>query len=263
MAYLMEHDGESERIERKTDLVWTRELLVTAGLKAGDRAMDLGCASGSTTRAMADITAPELVTGVDLSEDRLAYARGRAASLGLPIRYAVGDATALPFEAGTFDFSWARFLFEYLKAPEAALEEMIRVTRPGGRVAVGDLDGNCIYHFPLPPELEAQMQAVMGAAAKVGFDPYVGRKLFTWFYRAGLEDLRVTPLPYHCFAGPIPPEHQENWWAKLEVLAPVGARALGSREAYAQFAAGMQDFLLREDTFTYSTLILVSGKVPV
>lgn len=262
MAYLMEHAGESERIERKTDIAWTTRQLEATGLAAGMSALDLGCASGSTTRAMARVTDPARVVGADQSEDRLAYAREVAAREGLPIRYVQGDGAALPFEDGQFDYSWARFLFEYLADPQAVLAEMIRVTSPGGRVVVGDLDGNCIYHYPLSAELEAQMKAVMGAAARVGFDPHVGRKLFTFFKRAGLADVQVQILPYHCFAGPIPEADQANWWDKLKVLAPVGARALGSAEAYQRFADDMKRFLLAEDTFTYSTLILVSGRRP-
>lgn len=260
MAYLMEHDGESERIERKTDIEWTTRLLAGTGLVSGLRALDVGCASGSTTRAMARLTEPSLVTGLDLSAERLSYARRQAEAHGQPIRYAEGNALEMPFDEGEFDYAWARFVFEYLKEPERALKEMIRVTAPGGLVVVGDLDGNCIYHYPLPAELEAQMNAVMKAAATVGFDPWVGRKLYTFFYDAGLKDIQVQLHGYHCFAGPIPEADQENWWAKLKVLAPVGAHALGSKEAYARFSDEMKAFLLREDTFTYSTLLLVRGR---
>lgn len=262
MSYLMEHGGESKRIEAKTDIPWTRSLLELTGLRAGMKALDLGCASGSTTRAMAQLTDPALVMGVDLSEERLNFARERAAQGGSAIRYVQGNGEALPLEDDLVDYSWSRFLFEYLKKPEAVLKEMIRVTRPGGKVVVGDLDGNCIYHFPLPEDLERGMKAVMSAAATVGFDPYVGRKLYTFFYNAGLKDIKVHPMPYHCFAGPIPKADQDNWFTKLKVLAPVGAKALGSPEAYEHFAAKMREFLLRPDTFTYSTLLLVEGRVP-
>lgn len=270
--YLMESGDEGQRIEDKTDIDATMALLKRAGLRRGDRALDVGCASGSTTRAMAGLTAPNRVVGLDASDARVKEAMERAAADGYGsfdaatgghttgIRYVASKAEHMPFDDGAFDFTWARFLFEYLKEPRAVLREMIRVTRPGGLVAVADLDGNCILHHPLPEALEQDMRAVIRGAAAVGFDPNVGRKLFGYMVDEGLEEVKVDVLRYHLFAGQIGDADKDNWHQKLAGLRPVGERVLGSRERFDQFEEGFKVFLDDPRTFTYSVLMIAVGK---
>lgn len=268
-SYLMHSDAEPDRIESKTDIDATVALLRRAGLKRGHRALDVGCASGSTTRAMACLTAPHAVRGVDLDPNELEAARRFAAQAGYAvthtedspgIRYVQGDATDLPFPDATFDLTWSRFLFEYLRNPTVALAEMMRITKPGGRVVVADLDGNCVFHYPLPTELAAAIDQVAGAALHgFGFDPFVGRKLYTWFVQAGMVDIKVHVEPYHVFPGPLPDKDRDNWWQKLDQLAKIAPRAFGSHEVWLAFRSRMESFLMAEETFTYSTLIMVSG----
>ena len=269
--YLMEHSDEGARIEAKTDIDATMIMLRQAGIKRGMRCLDVGCASGSTTRAMAGMTQPNLVCGLDSSLDRIQESRQRALAggygqpannenpRGFGVQYVYSDAAKMPFEDDEFDFAWSRFLFEYLAEPMVVLREMLRVTRPGGRVVVADLDGNCIFHHPLPPPLKKGMDAVIQGAQTVGFDPWVGRKLHGYFCEAGLENVSVSVHPYHVFAGQIPHADRANWAGKLTMLRPVGEKVLGSVEAYDNFEAGFTDFLNDSNTFTYSTLMIASG----
>jgi hypothetical protein len=123
---------------------------------------------------------------------------------------------------------------------------------------VGDLDGNALFHYPMPPELEEGLPRLM-AALEGRFDPYAGRKLFHRFRRAGLSDVRVHVLPYHLYAGAASEHDMLNWTAKFATLRPAGERAFGSKEAWERFGERFLDLLRDPDALTYSILFLVEG----
>lgn len=78
------------------------------------------------------------LTGVDLSERMLAIAHQRAADLGRPTRLLHGDAHALPLADATFDTVVCTFGLCAIPDTDAALSEMTRVLRPGGRLILVD-----------------------------------------------------------------------------------------------------------------------------
>jgi len=80
------------------------------------------------------------VTGIDLSERMLQYARANADSLGLKATFQKGDAENIPFEDGSFDVVINRYVLWTLSQPEEAISEWHRVLKPGGRVII--IDGN-------------------------------------------------------------------------------------------------------------------------
>ncbi|MEV6444983.1 class I SAM-dependent methyltransferase [Amycolatopsis sp. NPDC051716] len=78
------------------------------------------------------------LTGVDLSEGMLAIARDRARRLGHPVTLREGDAEALPFAEASFDTVLCTFGLCAIPDPAAAVAEMVRVLRPGGRLILVD-----------------------------------------------------------------------------------------------------------------------------
>jgi ubiquinone/menaquinone biosynthesis C-methylase UbiE len=101
------------------------------------RVLDVACGPGIVACAIAEHVAH--VTGVDLTPAMLEQARARQAGLGLSnMDWREGDATRLPFHDGGFDRVATRYSFHHIPGPGAALAEMVRVCRPGGRVVVID-----------------------------------------------------------------------------------------------------------------------------
>jgi len=99
-------------------------------------ALDVGCGTGFLSFELA--ARGFGVTGVDFAPAMLAEARRKAAERGIAIRFELGDAERLPFGPGAFDLVMTRHVLWTLPHPEAAIDEWIRVLRPGGRLVVVD-----------------------------------------------------------------------------------------------------------------------------
>lgn len=115
---------------------WDRILdLVLAGRGTLD-ALDVGCGTGFLAFELA--ARGHHVTGVDFAPGMIAQAQRKAAERGASIRFQEADAEQLPFTPGNFDLAISRHVLWTLQHPEAAIDEWIRVLRPGGRLVVVD-----------------------------------------------------------------------------------------------------------------------------
>lgn len=107
------------------------------GLRAGERALDLGCGTGDMAIAVARRSPPDThITGMDFSEGMLAIGREKVRRLGLSDRIELrqGDGLRLDVPDGAFDAVCSGWLVRNLADIPAGFREMRRVTRPGGRV---------------------------------------------------------------------------------------------------------------------------------
>lgn len=105
------------------------------GLAQGERVLDVCCGSGASAIPAAELGAS--VVGVDLAENLLELARAKAKQRGLcNIHFQSGDLMNLPFEDGSFDTAVCVFGIFFVPEMEAALRELRRVVRTGGRVAI-------------------------------------------------------------------------------------------------------------------------------
>lgn len=158
-------------------------------LAPGTRLLDVACGAGQV--ALPAARAGARVTGLDLAPNWIEQARERAAAEDLDVRFDVGDAEELPYADGEFDLTVSLIGAMFAPRPERVASELLRVTRPGGQVVmgnwtpesfVGDFFRTVGAHAP-PPDMPSPLE---------WGDEAIVRERF----RQGVVDLRLTRLPY-------------------------------------------------------------------
>jgi SAM-dependent methyltransferase len=128
-------ERQAERQDARAEELAT-QLTSFLDLTGDERVLDVGTGVGALALALAP-RAREVV-GVDSDSERLALARERAPA---NVSFTEADATALPFESGSFDLAATLRTLHHVPRPELAVAELARVTRPGGRLLVVDQIG--------------------------------------------------------------------------------------------------------------------------
>jgi demethylmenaquinone methyltransferase / 2-methoxy-6-polyprenyl-1,4-benzoquinol methylase len=123
------------------DRLWRRFVAATVAARPGERVLDLAAGTGTSSRTFT--TAGAYCVACDFSLGMLQVGARKAASRGRPgspapgpVRFAAGDALALPFRDAVFDAVTISFGLRNVADTDAALAEMLRVTRPGGRLVI-------------------------------------------------------------------------------------------------------------------------------
>ncbi len=159
-------------------------------LKPGDHVLDVGCGAGDDLIALAHIVGPAgRVTGIDNSQLMVDTAGRRAEHLAW-VSTRKGDGNAIPFPDQSFDACRADRVFIHLHAPEVALDEMLRVLRPGGRILIADPEYDTLVLDAQPAEIT---RAVVRHLSDENRNPFAARHNFRMFRRRGLEQLEVWP----------------------------------------------------------------------
>jgi ubiquinone/menaquinone biosynthesis C-methylase UbiE len=108
-----------------------------AGVREGQRALDVGCGSGALVAELAEIVGAESVAGIDPSELFVEATRARVPGACI----LVGSAESIPFADREFDATLSQLVVNFLTDPDQGLREMSRVTRSGGAVA------GCVWDY--------------------------------------------------------------------------------------------------------------------
>ncbi len=131
----------------------TRELAHLAGLREGLTVLDLGCGVGGPARTLAAEFGC-VITGVDLVEDYCRTADMLTQRVGLADRvtFHQGDILNLPFDRDSFDVAWTQHTTMNIEDKVAFFNEIRRVLRPAGRLALYEICAGSVEppHFPLP-----------------------------------------------------------------------------------------------------------------
>ena len=186
-------DGVAERYDRTNTVLsfaqdrrWRRATRQALDPRRGERVLDLAAGTGVSTEELASAGADTV--GVDLSLGML-----RAGHASRPeIRLLAGDALALPFRDAAFDAVTISFGLRNVQDTGAALRELARVTRPGGRLVVCEFSHPTLAPFRAV-YLEYLMRALPAVARAVASNPdayvYLAESIRAWPDQAALAAL--------------------------------------------------------------------------
>ena len=172
-----------------------RNLIAEVHLHPGETILDVGCGSGVLDRWLTRHTGgAHRITAVDIHRTLLREAAALATKEGLAehIEFREGNAEVLPFRDNSFDVTMSATVMELLDA-ERMLREMVRVTRPGGRVGVvvRAIDMQSFVNVPVRAELKMKIAALPNGLA--GARGCADGSLYQRFRNAGLQDVQMLP----------------------------------------------------------------------
>lgn len=188
---------------------WTQDLrwylYGRVGLSGARRVLEIGCGTGAVLSEL-NFQGVGWVFGLDISSVYLDLAM-RSAPRTI---FTLGDAHQLPYSPATFDLTLCHFLLLWASDPLRVVQEMSRVTRPGGAVlalAEPDYGGRIDY----PPELETLGRWQTESLRRQGADPLIGRKLAGIFHAAGLQNVETGVLGGQWSSAPSAEEQDSEW----------------------------------------------------
>jgi len=182
-----------ERRAKAEDEVAARDTyLGLLDIAAGDRVLDVGCGSGAVTREIARrVGSRGLAVGLDPSPALLAVARALAHETGLGdrVEFCEGNALRLPFPDRSFDAVVCVTVLSHVPRGEAAIPELVRVLRSGGRLGVFDLDTDMTAFTH--PDRTLTRRIVAAASDATAVNGWLVRQLPLLFQRAGIVGVRA------------------------------------------------------------------------
>jgi SAM-dependent methyltransferase len=168
-------------------------LLATCGPGPGERAVDVCCGPLGIMDLLSERVGPTgEVVGLDVQPEMLDLARRLVAERGLDnVRLVEGDAAHSGEQAGGFDFVHTRLVLMNVPHSAEVLAEMVALARPGGTVAVQDVDWLTRVCDPPHPAWTRLVDVIAELWRRNGMDVHLGRRLPRLLREAGLTDVGV------------------------------------------------------------------------
>ncbi|MDQ6740912.1 MAG: demethylmenaquinone methyltransferase [Actinomycetota bacterium] len=188
---------------------WRRIVVDAVGAKPGQRVLDVAAGTGTSSEPYAD--AGISVVACDFSVGMLKVGKRRRPD----IDFIAGDATNLPFADNSFDATTISFGLRNVTAPHKALEEMLRVTKPSGKLVIAEFSAPTVALWRTM-YTEYLMRALPAIATKVSSNPvayvYLAESIRAWpdqdHLSQWIQDAGWTDLAYRNLSGGIVAVHR-------------------------------------------------------
>jgi SAM-dependent methyltransferase len=162
--------------------------------------LEVGSGPGFITEQLLALCPNSHVTCVEIDPDLVLLAEQYLQGKGLASRYTItqGDLMKMDLPGNTFDFAFARVVFQHLRDPRGAMEEIRRVLKPGGKLAINDIDiglGEIVE--PLNPEADAIETLLHEGRSQRGGNPRIGRQLWRLLEATGYVNMDLEVVLVH------------------------------------------------------------------
>ena len=188
---------------------WTanlrKHLYSRAGMDRAQKVLDVGCGTGVLLDELTDSDSSS-VFGIDIDRHSVSMAQTSIPNAGIVI----GDGISLPYRSGSFDITLCHFVLLWVKNPLQFIQEMTRVTRPGGYILVlaePDYGGRIDY----PDELATVGKWQTESLLRQGANPFLGRELRSFFSASNLINVEVGVLGGQWMDHDDSTDHETEW----------------------------------------------------
>jgi len=255
--YLLGHSEDEElRLRRqaeelKPESAW---LLDQTGLRAGDRAIDLGCGPQGVLDLLSErVGTTGSVIGIEKSDQSVAIARRFVADRKLNnVEVVQGDGAATLLPGDSFDLVHTRLVLVNVPDVQSVVREMVRLARPGGVVASHEAD--YLTHICDPPlgAWDRLFKIFEEYSRSNGIDIFIGRRMHRLLGEAGLVDIKVRPI-VHIY--PFGHSRRTIFWDFLQnVQDRILQQGLIGESEFGELMAELKGHLDRPDTQVVSHL---------
>ena len=196
---------------------WTRALRLyffeLLNIQQMEKILDMGCGTGALLPDLQSLS-PADIFGSDILEEHLLVARQICPECHLNS----ADVHHLPYPDNIYDMVLSHYFLMWVENPTKALEEMIRITKPGGHiVAFAEPDYGGRIDFP--PGFNDMKDYQISGLLKAGADPRMGRRLQSLFLESGLTDIQTGVYEGKWEQKPSQEEIESEWQVLKEDLA--------------------------------------------
>lgn len=188
------HGTEKEEQERLALLnrLTNGPFLEFLNLRGNEEVLEVGSGLGLLTADVAMQLPNGSAVGLEYSQEQLAIAKTRESG---NLSFRQGDAHDLPFEDGSFDIAYCRYVLEHVAQPGTVLREMHRVLKPGERALAQENNDFAHEFYPVCPAFDHVWRQFIVLQGQLGGDALIGKKLFSLFKEAGFVQIELSLQP--------------------------------------------------------------------
>ncbi|QDT45129.1 Ubiquinone/menaquinone biosynthesis C-methyltransferase UbiE [Gimesia alba] len=239
----------------------TGSLLDRLELTGGQTCLDVGCGGGDVTRELASRVAPAgKAVGTDIDATKIEIAREESQQAAIKnIEFRLSDLCEA-LRAPEFDVVYSRFLLTHLSDPLGAVKSFLRQLRPGGILALEDIDFSGSFAYPESRAFQKFYDLYCTVVRNRGGDPNMGQRLPLIMKECGLEAIQVSVVQPTGLTGDV---KRLNGLTMENIADTVLADQLATTEEIAQIVRELNEYADDERTLTgVPRVVQAWGRLP-